>query len=161
MGVFAPAARDSTSITATSARVVGTGHPRSAGRAGCFEEGTMKRGIDRSACRETTCTCHDDATWTPGAYPHGCSACGCQWGAPIPEAAERYAGERHNLIGVLRVMRPGLVAALEASDPLILLVDAALRSGDLNRLRVAVAAVSMWKVEADALRGPAGGSWVH
>lgn len=120
----------------------------------------MRRTIDRSACREKVCTCHDDSAWQPGTYPHGCSACGCQWGGPIPEAAERYQGERQNLIGTLTMMRAKLVA-LEATDPLLALVDLALHSGDRTRLRVALAAVSTWNVEADDLRGPAGGPWVH
>ncbi len=35
--------------------------------------------VDRSQCRETVCYCHDDSSWTPGAYPDGCSWCGCRW----------------------------------------------------------------------------------
>ena len=121
----------------------------------------MTRTVDRSQCRERVCTCHDDSAWTPGRYPAGCSACGCQWGPPVPAPAERYAGERHNLIGALTAIVPILAAALPASDPLIGLVEAALQSGTLDRLRVALAAVSTWQVEADALRDPAGGPWVH
>jgi len=46
----------------------------------------MTQRIDRSACREPVCTCHDDSAWRPGeTYPAGCSGCGCRW-APVTEA---------------------------------------------------------------------------
>jgi hypothetical protein len=79
----------------------------------------------------------------------------------VPAPAERFQGERQNLIGALTAIMPTLAAALPASDPVIRLVEAALRSGALDRLRVALAAASAWQVEQDALRGPAGGPWVH
>jgi hypothetical protein len=31
--------------------------------------GCMNEGVE--------CTCHDESAWTPGAYPNGCSSCGC------------------------------------------------------------------------------------
>lgn len=35
--------------------------------------------VVRVGCREAVCYCHDDGSWTdPGAYPEGCSSCGCR-----------------------------------------------------------------------------------
>ncbi len=42
-------------------------------------EGEVKQIVDRSACREQTCTCHDESAWVPQAYPNGCAECGCRW----------------------------------------------------------------------------------
>ncbi len=43
--------------------------------------------VDRSACQQRYCTCHDDSAWRTTAneteiqsYPAGCS-CGCRWRA--------------------------------------------------------------------------------
>ena len=36
--------------------------------------------VDRSACREAVCYCHDDSAWIPGeTFLDGCSSCGCRW----------------------------------------------------------------------------------
>ena len=122
----------------------------------------MTRRIDRSACRERVCACHDDAAWVPGVtYAAGCSACGCRWGAPVPAGGERYEGEQDVLFGALTKTLPDLAVALEASDPLLALAEHAIRSGDLARLRVALAAVSEWAREAHEAKARTTGPRVH
>lgn len=146
----------------------------------------MRQAVDRSGCREQVCTCHDDGAWRPGTYVNGCSQCGCQWGPPLPEPAERYAGERQVLVGAitgmrpaepkpverypgerqvlvaaLTAMRPTLTAALPTSDTLVLLVETALQLGDLGRVRVALFAASTWQVEQDILRKRADERRIH
>ncbi len=41
--------------------------------------GEVTRMVDRSGCREQRCNCHDGSVWVPGAYPNGCTHCGCRW----------------------------------------------------------------------------------
>jgi hypothetical protein len=44
------------------------------------ETGSLPRPVDRSGCRESVCSCHEDALWVSGAFPDGvCSWCGCRW----------------------------------------------------------------------------------
>jgi len=68
-----------------SRRELGRGYRAGCARtdpAGLFTEGTAHGrapAVDRSGCLERVCTCHDDSAWTLGAYPAGCSACGCRW----------------------------------------------------------------------------------
>lgn len=122
----------------------------------------MTRRVDRSGCREQVCTCHDDSAWVPGVtYAAGCSSCGCQWGPPIPAGGERYDGERDALFGALTAALPDLAVALEAADPLLALAEQAIRSGDLARLRVALAAVSEWAREAHEAKARTAGPRVH
>lgn len=41
--------------------------------------------VDRSACREQVCTCHDNSAWNHDrgdghrSYQYGCTTCGCKW----------------------------------------------------------------------------------
>ena len=66
----------------------------------------MAKTIDRSACVENPCTCHDDSAWTPGTYKNGCS-CGCKWGKKKPKVKlTGIDGNVFNIIGtVARALR--------------------------------------------------------
>ena len=42
--------------------------------------------VDRSACLERVCTCHDPRAWAPHAYLAGCSSCGCRHFSTLTES---------------------------------------------------------------------------